>query len=867
MGYQPGRVLVVAACVLIISGSTDARQAFNSKSRPQVESSRDVNLVFQNTCHKINRMELGIQNHGTFGGVLTSPGSFDAVTGEPLAAGSIFPKNSGIGHLWAGQFWIGAIVGSDTLVSESWWEMAADAPPRGDFRHYSTLSDSLHPELAISEEDYIWVFSDTFKVGDMEWLEPDYFYMRPHYPLPVEVTVRSCGWSYDYAEDFILFDIALKNFGTRTWKDAYFGVQCEPNVGDIARQVNYCNGCDDISGFLRDFPDANGCGQRDTLNIAWSADNDGDPVAGQWSYQTSPYRSARSVTGVTFLGYESSPDEADQTLSYNWWNFYVPGRMPIDQDFGPRKKDNGRDFRTGGLGDPLGDVNKYYQLHNGEVDYATIYTASIPPWSEWMYPAQEVARAMSVGVQHETLLSTGPFEVPPGGVLRLAIAYVGGENFHVDPDNIENLPDHPDRFYENLDFSDLAKNARWAKWIYDNPGVDTDGDGYAGEYRVCVMDSVDSDSGWRAAVAETTWYEGDGIPDWKAAGPPPAPKVWLSPTLNGIHVRFNGSKSETEKDIFTNIADFEGYRVYLGRDNRLADFGLVASYDIEDYDIYRWHQELGKFGQWRPEGIPVSLAELYCRFGHPPDPCDDEHFDPLSTAPNTPYHDPRYPDSMYYFVKHDYNASEFGVTTPIRKVYPDEPDPRLINPDSIPSNAYTSDGYLKYFEYECDLENLLSSVPYWVSVTAYDFGSPKFGLGPLETSIPLYAQKIYPLMDGVNYESKDLQVFVYPNPYRIDAGYRARHYEGRMREDRPEYRTREINFENLPAKCTIGIYSLDGDLVREINHDMPESDPNHTHDSWDVITRNTQEPVSGLYYWVVQAADGRTQIGKLVLIM
>ncbi len=151
--------------------------------------------------------------------------------------------------------------------------------------------------------------------------------------------------------------------------------------------------------------------------------------------------------------------------------------------------------------------------------------------------------------------------------------------------------------------------------------------------------------------------------------------------------------------------------------------------------------------------------------------------------------------------------------------------------------------------------------------TAFDFGSPKFGLGPLETSIPLYAQKMYPLMDSVNYESEELQVFIYPNPYRIDAGYRERRYEARTREDRPEYRTRELNFENLPAKCTIGIYTLDGDLVREIYHDMPESDPNHTHDSWDMITRNTQEPVSGLYYWVIEASDGRTQIGKLVLIM
>jgi hypothetical protein len=37
------------------------------------------------------------------------------------------------------------------------------------------------------------------------------------------------------------------------------------------------------------------------------------------------------------------------------------------------------------------------------------------------------------------------------------------------------------------------------------------------------------------------------------------------------------------------------------------------------------------------------------------------------------------------------------------------------------------------------------------------------------------------------------------------------------------------------------------------------------HDSWDFITRNTQDVVSGLYYYVVESAE-RTQIGKFAII-
>jgi len=63
------------------------------------------------------------------------------------------------------------------------------------------------------------------------------------------------------------------------------------------------------------------------------------------------------------------------------------------------------------------------------------------------------------------------------------------------------------------------------------------------------------------------------------------------------------------------------------------------------------------------------------------------------------------------------------------------------------------------------------------------------------------------------------------------------------------------------------VFSLDGDLVREIVHNIPAENPIASHDTWDLITRNTQLAVSGLYYWTIEAPDGEVQIGKLVLIM
>ena len=107
------------------------------------------------------------------------------------------------------------------------------------------------------------------------------------------------------------------------------------------------------------------------------------------------------------------------------------------------------------------------------------------------------------------------------------------------------------------------------------------------------------------------------------------------------------------------------------------------------------------------------------------------------------------------------------------------------------------------------------------------------------------------------------------DPYRIDAGYSDFGYEraGENSVSVAADRIRAVHFVNLPPKCTIKIYSLDGDLIREIDHDKPADDPTSGHDQWNLITRNTQLIVSGLYYWVVESEFGETQIGKLVIVM
>jgi hypothetical protein len=322
-------------------------------------------------------------------------------------------------------------------------------------------------------------------------------------------------------------------------------------------------------------------------------------------------------------------------------------------------------------------------------------------------------------------------------------------------------------------------------------------------------------------------------------------------------------RSETVRDVFSREMDFEGYRIYIGRDERSGSFNLVNSYDRENFNKYVLNTSLNEWGLLE---APFSLNRLECLYG---DSCNDPFFDPLNYTITSPYvHSGPWGDSVFYFAAQDFNNSELNVRGSIQRIYPDLPYPSSLNPDSARPEELTEDGLFKYFEYEYEIESLLPTVPYWVNVTAFDYGSPESGLPSLETPRTNGAVRVYPLSSADTVVAKDLKVFVYPNPYRIDADYLGLGYEGRNPEvARSVDRQRLIHFANLPPVCTIRIYTLDGDLVREIDHNVNPSDPNASHAEWDMITRNTQLVVSGLYYWTVEDPNGETQVGKLVVIM
>jgi len=808
--------------------------------------------------HTKGQMALVIGNNGTFG--TQGESEVDPLSGISVRS-CIYPKNTDLTYLWVAALWIGAVIDRDTAVTcgtedfydtqEFWptdyWRFKTEDTWGFEFK--SIDPSSQHYALdALSEEDIICEYDDTR--DDPNLTGVDHYTNVPHRPLNLKVTQKSMAWSYGYADDFILFDYQIENIGHERLTEVYMGIWIDGDVWH-ANRGNGPGWVDDIVGFYRTHPSPDGCGFLDTINIAYHADNDGDPSEdGQWYLE-----STRSAIGVRVV---RTPADS-LAYSYNWW---IIDYSDPNLDWGPRRigtqEEPFRDFGDFRLGTPSGDRNKYYVLKHDEFDYDLLLAALDHSSDGWL-PPHENCLDIADGYDTRNLLSFGPFNIEPGEKLPITFAWIGGENFHVNARDFESFePYYPTTYYNRLNFSDLAANSRWASWIYDNPGVDTDDDGYRGEYRVCCYDTTYTEGGVVYGACDTTWYKGDGIPDFRGASPPPAPHMWVYPSVGSLRVRFNGLSSETAKDRFSGVSDFEGYRIYISRDDRPTSFSMLASYDLEDYNKFVFDFSRGTFVLLEKPFTWEQLQELYS--GLP----GIEDFDPLNYPREFPFQHPLFSDSVFYFAPQDFNQSRLGENTPIQKVYPGQAYPSSLIPDECDPDELTEDGFIKYFEYELTIENLLPTVPYYVSVTAFDFGSPEVGLASLETAVLSNVEAAYPLSSVEEVEQENLKVFVYPNPYRSDAHYDQLGFENRDGTE-SEQRMRRINFANLPRVCKISIYSIDGDLVRELDHNCPEGGPEAMHDTWDLITRNTQAAVSGLYYWIVESDEG-TQIGKFVII-
>jgi len=98
---------------------------------------------------------------------------------------------------------------------------------------------------------------------------------------------------------------------------------------------------------------------------------------------------------------------------------------------------------------------------------------------------------------------------------------------------------------------------------------------------------------------------------------------------------------------------------------------------------------------------------------------------------------------------------------------------------------------------------------------------------------------------------------VVPNPYMAAASWEPRNTYSSGRGQR------SIHFINLPAACTIRIYTMRGELVKTIEHNS--SITNGTAD-WDLLSKDQLDVSYGIYIYHVQADGIGEKIGKFAVI-
>jgi hypothetical protein len=127
-----------------------------------------------------------------------------------------------------------------------------------------------------------------------------------------------------------------------------------------------------------------------------------------------------------------------------------------------------------------------------------------------------------------------------------------------------------------------------------------------------------------------------------------------------------------------------------------------------------------------------------------------------------------------------------------------------------------------------------------------------------------FANDIFTFSTTASTESKQVEkqnmdnIYVVPNPYVVSSNIESLDLQN-PRDRGP----RRVYFANLPAMCTIKVYTLAGDLVRTLKH---EGSIENGIETWDLTTSDNFPVSFGIYIFHVESENGNESVGRFALI-
>lgn len=859
--------------------------------------------------HNVGEIQLHMTNWGLIG---SQPGTGRSWSDAPSA---MWPAGSGVDYLYEGAIWIGALKNAVPVVTTSargglelranpndpldtiWTTFQGAAggarypdPGFDDDQDGEEDEDPLdgrdNDNDGLVDEDFGAVSNQHFRTTLTDDTPLVIENNPDHEPLNIRVVQESYAWEADSVDDFIGFEftvIPTENFSVDL-ENIYVGLFADCDIGPRSGSGI---ASDDLPGFFDGRIRAVD-GQFTPISVAYMYDEDGD--SGQ----------APGFIGIMYLDHPIDPlgDLAPVQVGITSFQQFA-GNQPFDRG-----------------GDPGNDAERYELLSRREFD-------STPQPGQ--NKANDFRILISTGpfgglTQGEQLKFQMAVVIGEGedGLFRNAseavLTYNGNyfdrdlneetgiegretkvcqSDFPEDPNSIFEL------FFSPCDTAGLSPDDEFPPPVQEDD-LDEDGCFYQNadcqvEERRGALNCADDASTDEADLSGCTGVKGKEFPvRWLVGLAPPAPNLRLVPADNRVHI-FWSNISEITPDLRLQEVDFESYLVWRaagwdrpdgssienGPESEL--WSLIAEFDVVNYFEDRRFVRNEIITQRLPLGANTGLeAVSYTPAMYRPDDPAYEEFAVARELVSRILEDPEFEDRLSPAIDPDqvmrYLDPKTGAPSPIGQKYPALRDWEA-NYAPVDTAYYVEQG-VRFYEYvDYDVFNGLA---YFYSVTATDFlaEAGAEGLLPLGPGLAGDAQSNFafavPKSTAQSKENRDERgqdIYVVPNPATREALAEFSQFSPNT-DDPTGVR---VMFANLPAaRNTIRIYTLAGDLVETIEHDGrtlgefgSEGYDNRGGSAfWNLVSRNGQEVVSGIYLYSVESDDTDFErvVGRFVVV-
>jgi hypothetical protein len=796
----------------VLARVKDAKSSSTALTKPTGELGLEWYTSETGQIHNISTLWTCVSNHGVYGNADFQWPNFE------------WPGGTENGYNWEGRFWCGVNIDGEDHCSHA------------DYGNYEFYPTEGSGPLFVDEGgrtrmgvNYIsgararGILDSYVEYDDKEGI-------LGHTPLNVRVLQRGLTWSMPDYDDFIAFELAIINEGNKDYEDFYVAWifdadNCQrdatdPHIDDL---VDF-DGWDGMDSKTDELPSTYPGPQFNRGDIVDPYDWDGDGLTGydEWGV---PYGDPDNPNyDPSLIEPDGFPDEYtlmfDDKLNGQEIRFQHPH---IATDFPdsfitvkgfavPRNMSYIYD------GDHLNTPEQDFQQRedspypcDGYIGGRLIYTPNRLPAAGGYYnysgpvlPNDSTVYNLSDSLMIPFCHSWWNWESDPGSDTE-KLEYMDGRHVANKGKRYMVNPHHPD-------FNAPVFDYRWlqSSGPFDFPVGDTLKFVYAagvGRGLQGVREVLDNAiyAYYQGSENSDPYHPSDFDSDihWLLPAPPVAPVLNYSAGDRKVTLVWD-NVAEITPDVKDGELDFVGYKIYRSL-YKPSGWELIYAFDIVDDSVYVVNTEGDTMKTVTPAGDTVKTFDL------PAFPFTRTFTDP---------------DSL------DFTLHEDGTKTYYT------PWGRPVNPP-------------------------INGLPYYYAVVAYDSGreGPP-PLAPQESSRSNYKTDpgtgaptgVVPLVyyEDENQTTNIDEVKVVPNPYLGTAIWEQQYHD-------------KIMFINLPPTCKISIFTLTGDLIREIYHDENSDFAGTDREPWDLISRNDQSVSSGLYLYVVETENDK-KIGKFVIL-